>query len=175
MHLTTQSAAWRGITEVQRNSWKAFSQSFTVVNSLGQTINLTGHQCFVKVNATLLTMGLTVVLVPPSLPSFAACTATAVTSAAGTPAMAIAATAPVAGTKYMLYASGQLSAGVSYNNSWKYIDHRETFATGTEDILASYTAKQGTLVAGKKIFLKIVQAIGGMQDNGTVLTCIVAA
>jgi hypothetical protein len=175
MRLTTQSAAWRGLTDAQRNAWKGFASSFTIVNSLGQTINLTGHQAFVKVNCVLLLVGSAVVTAPPALPTFVACLATALTAAAGTPTMALASVAPATPTKYLLYGSAQISPGVSYNNSWKYIDHRETFTAGTENILAKYVDVFGTLVAGKQIMLKVVQCQNGMQDNGTVLKCIVAA
>jgi hypothetical protein len=60
-------------------------------------------------------------------------------------------------------------------NSWKYIADVSTFTTGSFNLLAAYTAIFGTLVASKQIFVKVVQSQGGMQDNGTVFSCIVAA
>lgn len=172
---TDMSAAWRGLTVAQRLSWKGFAASFTVVNSLGQTINLTGHQCFVKVNTVNLLLGTAMVNVPPALPTFLALTVTALTATAGTPAMALAGTTAASGTKFMCYASAQVSPGISYMNSWKYICDVSTFTTGSFNLLAAYTAIFGTLVASKQIFVKVVQSQAGMQDNGTVFSCIVAA
>ena len=88
--------------------------------------------------------------------------------------MALTGTAPSGGALFMLFASPQLSAGVSYNGNFRYIGHAETFASGSENILAKYQSKWGSPIAGKKIFIKVVQAIGGMQDNGTLFSCIVA-
>ena len=63
--LTTCAAAWRGLTAGQMASWQAFALSFTVVNSLGSAINLTGTQCFCKVNCVNLLLARAIVLVPP--------------------------------------------------------------------------------------------------------------
>jgi hypothetical protein len=173
--LTTVSAGWRGLTDAQRASWVSFANSFTVVNSIGATITLTGSMVFVKVNTVNLLNGDASVVVPPALPSFIANTTTGFTVAAGTPAFAVAGVTPAAGTKYMWYASPQLSAGVSFNGVYRYISTASTFTSGSLSLLTPYTAKWGTLVAGKKIFLKSVQSQLGMQDNGTLFTAIVAA
>jgi len=173
--LSDVSAGWRGLTDIQRLSWNAFGASFTVVNSLGQTINLTGHQCFVKVNTVNLLNGDTIVLTPPALPTFVANTTTGLTAAAGTPAIALAGVTPAAGTKFMVFSSGQLSAGVTFNGTYRYLTTFTAFTAGVFSLLTVYNAKWGTLVAGKKIFVKVVQSQAGMQDNGTLFTAIVAA
>lgn len=172
---TTASSAWRGLTDAQRLSWVSFANSFTVVNSIGATITLTGAQVFNKVNCVNLKNGTAIVLVPPSLPSFIAATVTGFTATAGAPTFAVAGTAPAAGTLFMWYASPQLSAGVSFNGNYRWIATEQTFAGGTLSLLSPYTAKWGTLVAGKKVFLKVVQSQAGMQDNGTLFTAIIGA
>ena len=173
--LTTLSAAWRGLTDAQRASWAGFANSFSVVNNLGQTIQLTGHQCFVKVNTTNVMNGDATVLVPPSLPSFAASTITSVDSTAGTQMIELNGAAPTGGTKLQIFASPQLSPGVSYNGRYAFIGLSGTFAASKYAFTTAYAAKYGTLIAGKKIFVKVVQSAAGMQDNGTVFTCIVGA
>lgn len=171
--LSSLAAQWRGLTDAQRLAWKNFAMSFTVVNSLGQTINLTGTQCFVKVNCVNNLLTRATVLVPPALPAFIALTVTALTAAAGTAAMTLTGTTPAAGTTFMLYCSGQISAGVSYCNNWKFIGACPSFTT-TADILAQFEAVFGAPVAGKKVMVKVVQEQLGMQDNGKVFSCIVA-
>lgn len=173
--LADQSAAWRGLTDAQRAAWNAFAQSFTVTNSLGTTINLTGAQCFVKVNTVNVKNGVSAVTAPPALPSFLANTCTGVTATAGTPTLAVAGVAPASGTLFMISASPQLSAGVSFNGKYAYIQTSQTFTSGSMSLLTAYTAKYGAMIAGKKVFVKIVQDQAGMQDNGTIFSAIVGA
>lgn len=171
--LTSQAAAWRGLTDAQRASWNAFAGSFTVVNSIGATINLTGLQCFVKVNTVNLLIGDAVVNTPPALPAFVAATTTGVTAVAATPLIQIAGANPAAGTKFMIFASPQLSAGVSFNGIYRYLQTSQTFTSGEMSIQTAYAAKFGALIAGKKIFVKVVQSQAGMQDSGTLYSVIV--
>ena len=173
--LAGQSAAWRGLTEAQRAAWNAFAQSFTVVNNLGTTISLTGSQCFVKVNTTNLLNGDPTVQAPPALPAFAACTITGMTATFTGAVLNLAGANPTAGTKFQIYASPQLSAGVSYNANFRYLATNQVFAAGIMDIKAAYVAKFGALIAGKKIFVRVVQCQAGMQDNGTLFAAIVGA
>ena len=172
--LTAQSAAWRGLTSAQRAAWNAFAQSFTVVNSLGTTINLTGAQCFVKVNTVNTKNGDATVNLPPALPAFLANTCTGVTAVAATPLIQIAGVNPAAGTKFMIFASPQLSAGVTFNGKYVWLQTSQTFTTGEMSIQTAYAARYGALIVGKQIFVKVVQSQAGMQDNGTVFTCIVS-
>ena len=172
--LSNLAAQWRGLTAAQRLAWRNFANSFTVVNSLGQTINLTGTQAFVKVNCVNNLLSRATVLVPPALPSFIALTVSALAAAAGTAAMTLTGTTPAAGTTFMLYSSGQISPGISYNNSWKFIGACPSFTT-TANILALFEAVYGAPIAGKQVMVKVVQEQLGMQDNGTVFSCIVAA
>jgi hypothetical protein len=171
--LSDQSASWRGLTDPQRAAWNAFAQSFTVTNSLGTTINLTGAQCFVKVNTTNVKNGDAAVTAPPALPSFLTNTCTGLVATAGTPTLEISGTAPAMGTKFMVYASPQLSAGVSFNGKYVWLQTSQTFTSGEMSILTAYTARYGALIAGKKLFVKVVQSQAGMQDNGTVFSIIV--
>jgi hypothetical protein len=171
--LTTQSAAWRGLTDPQRAAWNAFAQSFTVTNSLGTTINLTGAQCFIKVNTVNLLNGDATVNTPPALPSFLAVTVTAVTAVAATPLIQLAGVNPAAGTKFMIFGSPQSSAGITFNGKYAWLSTQQVFTTGQMSIQTVYAARYGALIVGKKIFIKVVQSQAGMQDNGTVFSCIV--
>jgi hypothetical protein len=172
--LTSQSAAWRGLTSGQLAAWNAFGQSFTIVNSLGTAIHLTGLQCFVKVNSVNLLNGDATVSTPPALPVFVACTATGLTAVSATPLIQLAGATPAAGTKFMIFGSPQLSAGVTFNGKYAFLQTSTTFASGELSLQTSYAAKYGALIAGKKIFVKVVQSQAGMQDNGTLFSCIVS-
>lgn len=171
--MSSQSAAWRGLTEAQRAAWNGFANSFTLVNSLGSTISLTGHQAYVKINSVNLANSDSVVTSPPALPSFGAVTATGITMTAGTQLFSINGTSPTGAVKHMIYASPQLSAGVSYNAQFRLVATVTTYAAGVYNLLSAYTAKFGALVATKKVFVKVVQSNAGFQDNGTVFTGVV--
>jgi hypothetical protein len=173
--LTTLSAGWRGLTDAQRAAWNAFANSFSVTNTLGQTIFLTGHQCYVKVNTVNTLNGDATVAAPPALPSFLAATTTGLTAAAGTPAIDVAGSSPAGGTKFMFYASPQLSAGVTFNGDYRWLKTMTTATSSKFSLLTEYVAKFGALIAGKRVFVRVVQSQAGMQDNGTLYTAIVAA
>jgi hypothetical protein len=168
------SAGWRGLTAAQRAAWNAFALSFTVNNSLGTAINLTGAQCYVKVNTVNLKNSSATVNTPPALPAFVACTVTAVTAVSATPLIELAGTTPAAGTVYMIFASPQLSAGVTFNGKYAWLQTSTTFTTGFLSLQTTYAARYGALIAGKQIFVKVVQSQAGMQDNGTIFSCIVS-
>jgi hypothetical protein len=171
--LSGQSAAWRGLTDAQRAAWNGFAQSFTVVNSLGSTINLTGHQAFCKINAVNIKNGDATVVVPPALPAFGACSATGADGTAATQLLELSGVTPTTGIKHMVYVSPQLSPGVSYNANFRYILTGTTYTAGKLALTTAYTAKFGALIAGKKVFVKVVQSALGFQDNGTVFTAII--
>lgn len=172
---TIASAAWRGLTDVQRAAWNAFSDSFTVTNSLGAQIHLTGAQCFVKVNCVNSLVGDAAALVPPALPAFVANVVLGIGSLTAAPLFKLSASAAAGNTKIMLYASPQLSAGVSYNGKWAYIGLLPLPAAGVSDIEALYAAKYGVPILGKRIFVLAIQSQAGMQDNGIHYTGVVAA
>lgn len=170
--LSALAAGWRGLTSAQIAAWNAFGQSFTVTNSLGTTINLTGLQCYIKVNTVNLLNGVSVVNNPPALPAFVANLVTGITVNATTPAFTLDGAAPAAGTLYMVYCSPALSPGITFNGRYSWIVSTPTFTTGHAPILTPYTAKFGALVVGKQYFVKVVQDQAGMQDNGTVFRAI---
>lgn len=171
--LSDAAAAWRGLTDAQRAAWNAFAQSFTVVNSLGQTINLTGAQCYVKVNTVNSLNGDAQVSVPPPLPTFLPSTVTGITADSVAPALALNGAAAAVGTDQMVFCSPQLSAGVTFNGNFRWLVTNPAYVAGVATILAVYTAKFGALIAGKKVFVKVVQSQQGMQDNGTLYSTIV--
>lgn len=171
--LSTMAASWRGLTSAELTSWNSFGQSFTVVNSIGATVHLTGLQCYIKVNTVNLLNGGSAVSTPPALPSFVACTVTSIDATAATPIIEASGVAPASGTLFMFYASPQLSPGVSFNGVYRYLQTGQTFTSGKLSLQTAYAAKFGTLVSGKKIFVKVVQAQNGMQDNGTLFSTIV--
>ena len=143
------------------------------MNSLGTAINLTGHQAYVKVTTINNLLGAAYTAVPPALPSFAASTYTGADGTAATQLLELAGADPASGTDAMVFASPQRSAGVSFNGSFRYLGTAPTVVAGKSVLTTLYTAKFGALIAGKKVFIKVVQNQKGMQDNGTTFACII--
>jgi len=171
--LADAATAWRGLSSAQRAAWTAFGNSFKVVNSLGQSNNMTGLQAYVKVNTVNSLNGGAQVTAPPALPSFVPLTITGMTATAGVQLLQLTGTSPAAGTTYMVYAAAQKSAGVTFVNNYKFLASFTVATAGEFTITAQYTAAFGALVIGKQVFVKVVQSQAGMQDNGTVFSTVI--
>ena len=100
---------------------------------------------------------------------------TGVTAAAAAATMTLTGTTPPVGTDYMIFASPQRSAGVTYENDFRFIQDSVHADTYPLSIKTNYVAKFGALIAGKKVFVRVVQNQLGMQDPGTIFSVIVAA
>ena len=69
--LSTASAAWRNLTQPQRDAWSAWALTHPVVDRLGASIVLTGHQAFVKIRTNAAIVGdATITVSPPADPTF---------------------------------------------------------------------------------------------------------
>lgn len=64
-HFSTASSQWRGLTAEQRAAWDAWAAATPVVNSLGQTVFLTGAQQYVAHVAFVLLLGISPDLADP--------------------------------------------------------------------------------------------------------------
>ena len=56
-NLAEASRAWQGLAAADQNAWTSFANAHPVVDSLGQSIKLTGHQYYVRCTASLLNVG----------------------------------------------------------------------------------------------------------------------
>ena len=162
------SIGWRGITDAQRAAWSAFAGSFTVINSLGSAIHLTGHQCYVKVNSVLNLLGTAALAEPPALPSFGANPCTAIQVTFGTQLLALTCGTVPTNTKIMVYGCPAQSVGRSFAADWRYLASFSTATANKLDVTAAFTAKFGSIVTGKRYFLSACQVMAGMQDQPAV-------
>ena len=69
-YLAAEAVAWRGLSQLQRDTWTAAAKQFNSKASVGQKGPLTGCQLFCKVNVANLTIGNAVVNTPPARPEF---------------------------------------------------------------------------------------------------------
>ena len=172
--LGTVAAAWRGLTDMQRAAWTAFGNSFTILNSLGTAIHLTGSQCFVKINAVNLLNGDVIANDPPLLPSFGTNPVSGITVTVSPQAVKATCGTIASGTDIMVYATAPCSPGRSFIQGFRYVGTFTTPTAGALDITSAYNAAFGSVIAGVKVCVKAVQSIDGFQDNGAIFGAVAA-
>jgi hypothetical protein len=168
------AAAWRGLTEAQRQSFFDQAPNYPQTDSLGQTVVLSGQQLFNKLNNSLRQAGEALIsfcLPPVSVPAFT------ITSAIGDISdnsidITLAANVP-AGFKAVIFATPPQSAGKAYFGS----EYRQVgfiaAAALTADVNAGYLAKFGVsadqLVAGQNVRVKVelLSITTGQRSSGT--------
>lgn len=178
--LTSLAQAWSGLTAAQRESWNKAVSNFAGTNIFADKVNPSGINLFTKLNANLLEVGSSMISSAPLPEEVVAVLTVSATAAAGTPAFSVAFTpTPVpAKTAFIIRATGQVSAGVSnLKGKFRNVTVLTFSATSPEDLLAAYTAKFGTLVAGQKIGVEIVpvNTVTGQKGQAVSTSLIVAA
>ena len=166
--VTSISQAWRGLSESQRTSWNSAASSgeWALRDKFGTPYNPTGEALYMQLNLNIATAGGTSISSPPSKATLTALVLGTLTAAAGTPAFTVAYTGTLGTNEsYVISATKQLSQGrMSVGDP----DYRE-IAVGTSsspvNILSAYTGIHGTLVAAKKVFVKleIVNSLTGQR------------
>jgi hypothetical protein len=149
------SVAWAALTDAQRYAWSAFADSFPYVDSLGQTIKLTGHQLFVAAGTQLINCGQGLPTdAPPSAAIFSAA-GSALTVLTDTPTMIVGLSSDGSAADFnVVQVSPPVSAGRMFNGRWWQV----AVAAGnvaTVDIQAAYAAEFGAVSVGQKVFCKV--------------------
>jgi hypothetical protein len=68
--LATASAYWKTMTDAMRDAWSSYALTHPILDRLGASLNLSGHQAFVKVTANRLIMGDPIAAETPVDPEF---------------------------------------------------------------------------------------------------------
>jgi hypothetical protein len=162
-HQSTNAAAWRALTQTQRDGWQSLGLSMTRTDSLGQTQTLTGFQAYCSVNNLNLLVGNAAVSDPPAIVTPTALLTMTPTSAHTVPAFSVAFTpTPLAtGQKVIIRAGPQRSAGRNFESDFRVMFIGAAASTSPANVLTAYQAKFGTPSAGAKIFCS-----GSVYDTG---------
>jgi hypothetical protein len=160
--LAADSQAWGGLTEAQRNGWKALAQELPFTDIFGDPKTLTGNSLFCKLNGNLQKIGEATVQSAPlkvAVPGFEFINVTAVATAGVLSALNLswAPFAIPAGFTAVVYATPGISPGVSFVKNQFRLVH--TIAEGTapiENMFISYADRFGTPAVGQKIYIRIV-------------------
>lgn len=152
-NLSDMSAAWRGLTDVQRAAWASWADANPRVDSLGQSVTLSGHQAFVGVNSALLNSGQATVDTPSSAaPPDAPTRGTTTITAAGL-SIVFGANPVPADMALVIESSPPMSAGRKFNGDFRVVKVRAAAAASTL-LKADMEAKYGTLAADQKFFVR---------------------
>lgn len=159
--LSTNSAAWRDLTDAQRAGWLSLGLQMLRTDSLGQTYDLNGFLAYCSVNNNRLDAGDPIVsdapavVTPPTLLTAVLTLSAIAFSVAYTP------TPLGAGQRLFLFASPQKSAGRKFNADYRLIAVTAAAAASPHNLLAAYTARLGVPVAGNRIFMSLAVYEGG--------------
>lgn len=171
------SESWRGLTDAQRQGWKSLGAQMTAVDALGNPYTLNGFQAYMSVNRYRLQLNLTVLSSAPALTSASWLTALGpIVADSVVPTFTVAFTpTPVPANSYLLIrATRPISPGRSFIGPTQYRNMFTVNPAGASpaDILANYTARFGTLIAGYKVGIQAVPFIAN-GFRGAPLTAVV--
>jgi hypothetical protein len=169
-NFTTNSQAWRGLTDAQRAAWRSASINFPSKNKLGSTISLHGNNLFQRINNNLLNIAASTITTPPLPTAVTALTSitVAASATASTMTMAFAPTPVPAGYAMVIQAAAPQSAGRSnVNSKFRNIIIVAAAATTPENIYTAYTTKFGAIAVGERIFVraKLVNIATGLESQ----------
>jgi hypothetical protein len=176
---TTNSQAWKGLTDAQRAAWNAAVSNYTTTDIFGDVKNPSGFNLYQRLNNNLETVGTAAISVPaqPSSVSQVSITSIIPDDSSQLIPMVLSANVP-AGTAVKVFATAQQSPGVKFVKSEYRLITTLPAATATPVALgASYITKFGAITVGAKIFFKLVfvNTTTGQESSGVEYVATVVA
>lgn len=174
------ASAWRGLTQLQRDGWASLAQQVTRINVFGDNVPLTGFNLFMRLNRNIFEAGGSLLADAPNLeiPDAPQISSLAADASAGTLDVGFSPSPVPNNTVYILNATTDLSAGISYaGGKYRQISIIPATSTSPYAAGADWTAKFGTMAAGNKIFVEIyaVSLTTGFASQRSSDSVIVAA
>ena len=154
--LATNSAAWRGLTEAQRQSWIDGAINFPTTDIFGNSKILSGQALYVKLNNNLGRIGAALISTCPTPVAIPALSITGVVADDSANTVVITATTPVpAGFAMAVNATPNVGAGKSFvKNLYRSVQNFAAAAAGPFDISTAFVALFGDPVIGNKVFVQ---------------------
>lgn len=163
--MTTNAAAWRGLTDAQRAGWLSLGLAISRTDSLGQSYTLNGFAAFCSVNNNKLDAGDAAVTDAPNIVTPVDLVTVTLTATSVALSVAYTATPLGAGVRLFIWVSPQRSAGVAFNGDYRLLTVTAAAAASPANILAAYTAKFGVPVTGKRLFLSLQTYQAGFKGS----------
>lgn len=172
--LSANAAAWRALTQAQREGWASLGLSMNRTDSLGQSYNLTGFQAYCSVNNNLDAMGSAAVSDAPALGTPDALLTMTITLTAASFSIAYTPTPLPTGAKLFVFLSPQRSAGRNFEGDYRLVFTSAAAAASPANVLSAYTARFGVPVVGNRIFVSLVVVLGGFESGPLLGSAVVA-
>jgi hypothetical protein len=172
--LSNNAAAWRALTDVQREGWISLGLSITRTDSLGQTYNLTGFQAYCLINNNNLAAGNAITSAAPAIVDPGTLLTATVTLTAAAFSIAYTATPLATGVRLFAFASPQRSAGRYFEGDYRLIAVSTAAQASPLVLTTAYAARLGTPVVGNKVFISLALYQTGFQGPPLLVAQVVA-
>lgn len=166
---------WRALTQAQRESWNELAGTFSLNNSLGDAIRLSGIALFQKLNGNLRSLGNAPILNAPMLAGTDPITintweiesdGTDITTNIAVAALATS----VPDTEFAVFATAPVSPGVSnLNNRFRLIGHFADLTTlnASDSLQTPYKNVFGLPPVGSRVAVQVLPINSVTGENGT--------
>lgn len=166
---------WRALTQAQRESWNELAGTFSLNNSLGDAIRLSGIALFQKLNGNLRSLGNSPILNAPMLAGTDPVTinsfliesdGTAISTQISVAALATS----VPDTEFAVFATAPVSPGVSnLNNRFRLIGNFADLTTlnTVDSLVTPYTNVFGLPPVGSRVAVQVLPINSVTGENGT--------
>lgn len=150
------STGWSGLTGAQQAAWTTYADGHPIVDSLGQSIKLTGHQMYVAINTQLHNVGQAASVTPPVSAVVVAPVVTVYTAVAATGVVTITMTASGGASDFILVAFARPQGpGRNQVSAYWQADSLPGNSLGNATEGSKVVAQFGALVVGQRLFLKL--------------------
>lgn len=149
---------WRALTDVQRKAWIDGTGNYPYTNRLGIASLYTGQQLYTKLNLGRLAATqaeLTSPPVPANIELKAFASVDAILMGGALSVFSIAFASATSGITMQVYASVNVSAGISASSYPKKLIDTIASPTDTLDVATAYTAVFGTPALGSRIMFEV--------------------
>ena len=156
--LSAQSQGWSARTDAERAAWANYATQNPVVNALGHSILMSGHQAYVQINARLDLLDQATLNVPPiaSAPLALDSFVQAGDIGLGNVDATFTATPLAAGVVLWIEAAVVNSAGITFvKNLFRFVGSSPAAQASPFDNQTLIEAKFGTLIVGQRLFVKL--------------------
>lgn len=157
--LASISQAWRGLSQANRDSWKAFALQLPITNIFGDQTYLSGFGAFVKCNRNLRLLGLANISTPGAIPAFGQFTSLTIAATLG----AVTATWVIVGgsgfARFVYDLTPGITSGKTYvKNLYRMVLAEPAAPVSPKVLTTQYVARFGVVpIAGQRISLRLRQ------------------
>jgi len=168
--LSTNAAAWRALTDVQRAGWESLGLMISRTDSLGQAYTMNGFMAYCSVNNNNLAAGNSAVSDAPAIVTPQDILTATVTLTTSVFSIAFTATPLSTGQRLFTRVSPQMSAGRQFNGDYRLVDVSAAAKASPADIFSAYEARFGTPVSGNRVFIHLQVYDSGFLSSPFMVT-----